>query len=52
LFGAVLPPRAMAVEPGNVDAETFLPGVKLAEMVTELTGVAISPMLGVSSVGA
>jgi hypothetical protein len=32
--------------------ETHLPGVALAEGITEITGVAISPLLGVSSVGA
>lgn len=51
-FSVVISPEARAAEPAPLKTETFLPGVKLAEMVTELTGVAISPMLGVSSVGA
>ncbi len=33
-------------------AETYLPGVALSQGITEITGVAISPLLGVSTVGA
>jgi hypothetical protein len=32
--------------------EEYLPGVALSQGITEITGVAISPLLGVSSVGA
>jgi hypothetical protein len=32
--------------------EAYLPGVALTQGITEITGVAISPLLGVSSVGA
>lgn len=32
--------------------ESYLPGVALSQGITEITGVAISPLLGVSSVGA
>ncbi len=32
--------------------EQYLPGVALSQGITEITGVAISPMLGVSAVGA
>lgn len=32
--------------------EVYLPGVALTQGITEITGVAISPLLGVSSVGA
>lgn len=32
--------------------EVYLPGVALSQGITEITGVAISPLLGVSSVGA
>ena len=32
--------------------EQYLPGVALSQGITEITGVAISPLLGVSSVGA
>ena len=35
-----------------MENEARLPGVDLAEGITEITGVAISPMLGVSAVGA
>jgi hypothetical protein len=40
---------AQAKKPARVE---FLPGVELARGISELTGVAISPLLGVSSVGA
>lgn len=33
-------------------ADAYLPGVALTQGITEITGVAISPLLGVSSVGA
>lgn len=35
-----------------VKQEQYLPGVALSQGITEITGVAISPLLGVSSVGA
>ncbi|MCB1076664.1 MAG: hypothetical protein KDM64_02450, partial [Verrucomicrobiae bacterium] len=38
--------------PGELTKEAYLPGVGLARGITQLTGVAISPMLGVSTVGA
>lgn len=40
----------MAAE--KLHADLMLPGVSLAEGVSEITGVAISPLLGVSTVGA
>ena len=39
-----------AVAPPN--EEVYLPGVALTQGITEITGAAISPLLGVSSVGA
>lgn len=40
-------------EPSSPPAkEAYLPGVALSQGITEITGVAISPLLGVSSVGA
>ena len=36
----------------HLKEELLLPGVSLAEGVSEITGVAISPLLGVSAVGA
>lgn len=38
--------------PGLTGTAAALPGVSLAEGITEVTGVAISPMLGISAVGA
>ena len=40
-----------AREPEKTE-ENYLPGVALSQGITEITGVAISPLLGVSSVGA
>lgn len=41
-----------APEPVELSSTERLPGVDLAEGITQLTGVAISPLLGVSAVGA
>ena len=49
LFTSLSPASASDVPPPNSDR---LPGVDLAEGVTKLTGVAISPLLGISAVGA
>lgn len=38
--------------PGATNGTSVLPGVGLAEGISEITGVAISPLLGVSAVGA
>ena len=35
-----------------VEKAGYVPGVELSQGITEITGVAISPLLGVSSVGA
>jgi hypothetical protein len=45
-------PAASASAPLPGKASERLPGVELAQGITQLTGVAISPLLGVSSVGA
>ena len=45
-------PAAEQLPQSESHATPRLPGVELAETVTQLTGVAISPLLGVSSVGA
>ncbi len=47
------PLRAAEPEPPpSSQEEAYLPGVALSQGITEITGVAISPLLGVSSVGA
>lgn len=46
---AAIPP---AVEATVKSKEELLPGVALSQGITEITGVAISPLLGVSAVGA
>jgi hypothetical protein len=46
------PPGAGAAARETPAAPDLLPGVALAQGLTEITGVAISPLLGVSSVGA
>ncbi len=48
------PPPAAAPAANSAPAkpDAHLPGVTLAQGITEVTGVAISPLLGVSSVGA
>jgi len=48
-FSSVL--GAAEVEPSPPPKEDYLPGVALSQGITEITGVAISPLLGVSSVG-
>jgi hypothetical protein len=55
LFAFSGTPRAAEAEsapPAPPAKEEQLPGVALSQGVTEITGVAISPLLGVSSVGA
>jgi hypothetical protein len=47
-----LPAEPREAAPASSSADTRLPGVALAEGITQLTGVAISPLLGVSGVGA
>ena len=43
---------ATAPEPVDVAEETLLPGVELAQTLATSTGIAITPLLGVSAVGA
>jgi hypothetical protein len=43
---------AADAQPNPETKETLLPGVALSQGVTEITGVAVSPLLGVSGVGA
>lgn len=58
LFAATAAPlaaQAVKVEaetPAVEQKENILPGVALSQGITEITGVAISPLLGVSTVGA
>jgi len=47
-----LSPLLSAAEPEPVSETELLPGIALSQGITEITGVAISPMLGVSAVGA
>jgi hypothetical protein len=49
---AMLSPFADADELASVSEMERLPGVELSQGITEITGVAISPLLGVSGVGA
>jgi hypothetical protein len=43
---------AAEAKPPPPPKEEYLPGVALSQGITEITGVAISPLLGVSSIGA
>ena len=55
LAGTCWCPRAsLAAPPAETASSTnaLVPGVKLAHAISEITGVAISPLLGVSTVGA
>ena len=53
LAGMARPLLAADKDPSPAPAEeSYLPGVTLSQGITEVTGVAISPLLGVSSVGA
>lgn len=45
-------PPAAATSGEPAKKEQYLPGVTIAQGITEVTGVAISPLLGVSAVGA
>jgi len=50
--GVLLAAEAEPPPTASPAKEEYLPGVALSQGVTEITGVAISPLLGVSSVGA
>ena len=52
--GCWCPPGALAAEPAAAGSSTnaVVPGTDLAYAISEITGVAISPLLGVSAVGA
>lgn len=52
LLALLLPLSAATSEPAPPPKEDYLPGVAMSQGITEITGVAISPLLGVSSVGA
>lgn len=49
---AAEPPSSIPRTPPGLPHSDRLPGVDLAEGISQITGVAISPLLGVSSVGA
>ncbi len=51
IAGILCPPAARALEKSSTDT-TDKPGVEMAKTLSEITGVAISPLLGVSVVGA
>lgn len=51
MAAAPLPAAEEVKEPEKKEEKTYLPGVALSQGITEITGVAISPLLGVSSVG-
>ena len=48
--GCWCPPRAFAAEPAEANSVTnsVVPGADLAHAISEVTGVAISPLVGVS----
>ena len=52
--GCWCPAGALAAAPGETGSATNapVPGVELAHAISQITGVAISPLLGVSTVGA
>jgi hypothetical protein len=52
--GCWCPPNALAVAPAESASSTnsMVPATDLAHAISEITGVAISPLLGVSAVGA
>ncbi len=50
--GLASPLLAAGEEAPDPKDEEYLPGVTMSQGITEITGVAISPLLGVSSVGA
>ncbi len=52
--GCFCPPGALAAAPTDAASSTnsVVPGADLAHAISEITGVAISPLLGVSTVGA
>jgi len=52
LAGNLQAANAPAPESDSAKAEERLPGVDFAQGITEITGVAVSPLLGVSGVGA
>jgi hypothetical protein len=52
LISGVLRAEVMPEPVSPPKEEVYLPGVALTQGITEITGVAISPLLGVSSVGA
>ena len=52
LVSAIAAPSQEATMAGDLPHTERLPGVDLAQGITQITGVAISPLLGVSSVGA
>jgi hypothetical protein len=52
LSGVLGAAEAESAPPPKESKEVYVPGVALSQGITEITGVAISPMLGVSAVGA
>lgn len=52
IFALVTPLSAADAVAAPASAAELLPGVAMTQGITEITGVAISPLLGVSSVGA
>jgi hypothetical protein len=52
LWGGWLTPPVCGVQSTNSSAQASPPGTELAKAVSTVTGVAISPLLGASAVGA
>lgn len=52
IVGGLLSPRAACAQDKSAPAKTTTPGVQIAKTLSEVTGVAISPLLGVGVIGA
>ena len=50
-IGLVRPPALHAAVEAQITAKASTPGVQIAQTLSMITGVAISPLLGVSAVG-
>jgi hypothetical protein len=52
IVGGLLSPRAAFAQDKSSSSKTLTPGVQIAKTLSEITGVAISPLLGVGAIGA
>lgn len=51
IVGGLLAPRMACAQDKSASSKTATPGVQIAKTLSEVTGVAISPLLGVGAVG-